>query len=58
MIKKILSLVIALSMYQSVYAYDVGEMSAEYEYFETVSGYAAEMFIDETITKEDFIYYN
>jgi len=55
MIKKILSLFIAVSMCQSVYAYDVGEMSAEYEYFETVSGYAAEMFIDETITKEDIM---
>lgn len=34
-------------------AYDVGEMSDEYRYFDKVSGYAAEMYIDETLTKED-----
>lgn len=54
--KKILSLLLALScMGANAYAYDIGDMSAEYKYFETVSGIGAEMFIDESITAEDIM---
>ncbi len=39
----------------AVFAFDKGEMSNEYEYFEKVSGLAAEMYIDDTVTKEDIM---
>lgn len=58
MTKKIISLFAAVTLLISgstVFAYDVGEMSSEYEYFEKVSGFAAEMYIDESITKEDIM---
>lgn len=58
MMKKIIALFASFAMIlpaSGVLAYDVGEMSAEYEYFEKVSGFAAEMFIDESITKEDIM---
>ena len=54
--KKLISAMAALALAfagTGAYAYDVGEMSDEYEYFEKVSGYAAEMYIDDSITKED-----
>lgn len=56
MMKKFISAAAAVSIIFSgtyAFAYDVGEMSPEYEYFDKVSGFAAEMFIDESITKED-----
>ena len=59
MIKKIIALLVAsgmlLPVFGSVNAYELGEMSAEYEYFEKVCGFASEMFIDATLTKEELM---
>ncbi len=58
MIRKIMSGVLAVTLvFGSTlsYAFDVGELSAEYQYMDKVSGFAAEMFIDETLTKDDII---
>ena len=56
MIKKIISFVAALSLSTiSVFADGSKDISAEYEFFEKVSGFAAEMFIDENITKEEIM---
>ncbi len=58
MIKKMisaLSVVLAITMSSSALAYDIGETSGEYNYFDRISGFAAEMYIDETITKEDIM---
>lgn len=56
MIKKLIcALLAAVSIMPAVYAYDVGEMSSEYEYFNKLSGIAAELYIDDSITKEDIM---
>lgn len=56
MIKKIVSILVALSLSATyVLANEEKEISPEYEYFEKVSGFAAEMYIDETVTKEDIM---
>ncbi len=58
MLKKILVGILASAMIfgsSYCYAFDAGEVSAEYNYIDKVSGFAAEMFIDETLTKEDII---
>ena len=58
MLRKILSGMMAMTIaFGGTYsfAFDTGEISAEYQYIDKVSGFAAEMFIDETLTKDDLI---
>lgn len=54
--KKIISLLATVCMLANggaVCAYEMGEMSDEYQYFDKVSGFASELYIDETLTKEE-----
>ena len=58
MLRKVLAGIMASAIaFGSTYsfAYDTGKMSAEYQYIDKVSGIAAEMFIDESLTREDLI---
>ena len=58
MTKKLISAMLAFSLSTAMttaFAFDTGETSAEYEYLDKVSGFAAEMYIDDTVTKEDIM---
>ncbi len=55
MIKKIVSLVLAALMFSTTALAREDEVVAEYEYMDKLFGFATELYIDDTITKEEIL---